>query len=373
MSDRAAWIELAHGIEPADGAAARLLASVGPDRAVDLIRSGRSGLRHGEGIAARMSGVTAEQAEDRAHAAGTRIVTRVDRDWPTQLDALGAMVPMALWVMGAASLRLLALRSVAVVGARASSPYGEELARSWSADLAAEGWTIVSGAAFGVDAAAHRGALAAGGVTMALLAGGVDVPYPRAHAALLGAIADQGLVVSEVPLGEPVRRQRFLSRNRLIAALGRATLVVEAAERSGTAATAHQAAALLRPVLAVPGPVTAPTSVGCHRLIQEGTAMLATGLPDVMAALDLDAGSGRGADAHGPTGSGEVRRRDHLDATSRRVLDSMPARRWATAAELVRASGLAPADMLAAAARLAVDGWLVEGPNGWRRVREPAA
>ena len=155
---------------------------------------------------------------------------------------------------GAADLRLLALRSVAVVGARACTAYGEEVARTWSAELAADSWCVLSGAAFGIDAAAHRGALAASGPTVAVLAGGVDVPYPRAHVALLARIADEGLVVSEVPPGESVRRQRFLSRNRVIAALGRATLVIEAAERSGTTATARAASAIARPCSRCPAP-----------------------------------------------------------------------------------------------------------------------
>ena len=109
------------------------------------------------------------------------------------------MAPLALWVSGAADLRLLALRSVSVVGARACTAHGEEVARTWSADLASEAWTVLSGAAFGIDAAAHRGALAAGGTTVAVLAGGVDVPYPRAHAPLLARIVEEGAVVSESP------------------------------------------------------------------------------------------------------------------------------------------------------------------------------
>lgn len=369
-AERDAWIELAHAVEPADAATSRLLTALGPVELLQRVRAGRSGLRHEEGIAARLAGVVADEACARADRMGARILSRGDREWPTQVDALGAMAPLALWVRGEASLRLLALRSVAVVGARASTAYGDEIARSWSASLALLGWTVVSGAAFGIDAAAHRGALSAGGVTVALVAGGVDVAYPRAHAGLLTAIAEQGLVVSEVPLGEAVRRQRFLSRNRLIAALGRATVVVEAAERSGTSATAHQAAGLLRPVLAVPGPVTSPASAGCHRMVQEGTAVLATELADVLAALDL---SGPGASPNPEHEDGRERRRDALDPVARVVLDALPARAWMAATELVRASGLASADVLAAAMRLVIAGWLEEGPAGWRRSREPAA
>jgi len=388
---RAAWIELAHAAEPADLSVARLVQRVGPVEAIEQIRRGSSGLRHQEGLQARLRGMTAVRAEERAHDLGVRIITRVDSEWPTQIEALDATTPHALWVLGAASLRLLALRSLSIVGARACTAYGEEVTRSWSAQLASEGWTIVSGAAFGIDAAAHRGALSADGVTVAMLAGGVDVPYPRAHASLLAAISDQGLVVSEVPLGEAVRRQRFLSRNRLIAALGRATVVVEASERSGTTATARTAASLMRPVLAVPGPVTSPASAGCHRMIADGTALLAADLDAVATVLEFDASRGRGAcgtpparesrgildDTAIPLGADadedEASRRDRLDHRERAVLDAMPARGWLGLADLVRESGLAMSDVLPSVSVLVVSGWLEEGAAGWRRIRGSAA
>lgn len=374
---RTALIELAHAAEPADPSVARLVHRVGPVEAVEQIRRGSSGLRQQEGLQARLRGVNAVSAEERAHDLGVRIITRVDSEWPTQIEALDAAVPYALWVLGAASLRLLALRSVSVVGARACTAYGEEVTRSWSAQLASEGWTIVSGAAFGIDAAAHRGALGADGVTVALLAGGVDVPYPRAHASLLAAISDQGLVVSEVPLGETVRRQRFLSRNRLIAALGRATVVVEASERSGTTATARTAASLMRPVLAVPGPITSPASAGCHRMIADGTALLAADLDAVATVLELDASRGVLDHTAGPDGAGagadEPSRRDRLDHRQRAVLDAMPARGWLGLADLVRESGLAMSDVLPSVSVLAVSGWIEEGAAGWRRIRGSGA
>ena len=297
MTEREAYIALAHCVEPGDVAAGRLLQSLGPVELVDRVRAGRTGLRHGEGLAARLAGSGHVAADDRAARCDARIVTRADREWPSQLEALGPQAPLALWVSGAADLRLLALRSVAIVGARASTSYGEEVARSWAAALASDAWTVLSGAAFGIDAAAHRGALAADGSTVAVLAGGVDVPYPRAHTALLARIVDEGAVVSESPPGESVRRQRFLSRNRLIAALGRATLVVEAAERSGTTATARAASAMNRPVLAVPGPVTSAASAGCHRMIRDGRALLVSDVPDLLDMLDLAHDEGAGTTA----------------------------------------------------------------------------
>ena len=306
-ADREAFIALAHCVEPGDAAAGRLLQDVGPVELVDRIRAGRTGLRHGEGLAARLAGGGLTGADDRAARCDARIVTRADREWPTQLEALGEQAPLALWVRGAADLRLLALRSVSIVGARACTAYGEEVARMWAAELASDAWTVLSGAAFGIDAAAHRGALSAGGPTVAVLAGGVDVPYPRAHTALLARIAEEGAVVSESPPGESVRRQRFLTRNRVIAALGRATLVVEAADRSGTTATARAASAMNRPVLAVPGPIFSPASAGCHRMIREGLAILVADVPDLLDMLDLThggragpAGARRGADDAAP-------------------------------------------------------------------------
>ena len=369
--ERPALIALAHAVEPGDPAVGRLLAEIG---AVDLLHrvlSGRSGLRQEEGLRARLRSAGVDRALDRAleraGQCGASIVTRVDRAWPTQLAALRGQEPLALWAAGAADLRLLALRSVAIVGARACTPYGEELAHRWSAELAERSWTVVSGAAFGIDAAAHRGALAAEGTTVAVLAGGVDEPYPRAHAGLLARIQDEGLVVSESPPGEVVRRQRFLARNRLIAALTRATVVVEAADRSGTTATARVAGALTRPVLAVPGPVTPPASAGCHRMIRDGDALLAGSLDDVVAALDLT------ASAHAGTRSAPELARDALSPRERLVLDALPARGVVGLDRVVSGACLATGDALAALGLLVAGGWVEEAGDGWRLARAPRA
>jgi len=217
---------------------------------------------------------------------GARIVLAGDREWPTQLDDLGARRPHALWCWGNASLRLHALRSVAIVGARACTRYGEFVAREWSAELAEEGIAIISGGAYGIDAAAHRGALAVDRVTICVLAGGVDNVYPRGHDGLFAQIIEGGVLVSESPPGEVVRRRRFLSRNRIIAALSSATCVVEAALRSGAASTAHHAAELSRPVLAVPGPVTSASSEGTNRLIAEQVATIANDIQTIASMID---------------------------------------------------------------------------------------
>lgn len=369
-----AWIALAHATEPGDGSVGALVVDLGPEAVLEAVGSGTSGLRHEEGMRARLAGVSSADARERAAAVGARILTPEDQEWPRVLEALGARGPLALWVVGAADLRLLALRAVSVVGARSSSPYGEEIARSWAGSLATRGWTVVSGAAFGIDAAAHRGALRAGGMTIAVTAGGVDVPYPRAHAALLAAIADQGLVISEVPLGQQVRRQRFLSRNRLIAALGRTTVVVEAAERSGTTATARAAAQMGRPVLAVPGPVTSPVSAGCHRMVQDGLAIVAADWTDVLAAADLD-DWGQVQFDNARVAGADVTREDPRDRWAERevrLLDALPARGWMDLPSIMRSSGLAARDVLAGTALLVAAGWMEQGASGWRRIRVPS-
>ncbi|MEV5836002.1 DNA-processing protein DprA [Nocardia sp. NPDC052112] len=223
---------------------------------------------------------------------GGRVVTPDDAEWPTwrmlglcQLepgrDRDGA-VPLVLWVRGPRSLVESSERAIAVVGARCSSGYGEHVTGEIVGDLAAQGWTIVSGAAFGIDGTAHRAALAVGAPTIAVLACGVDRPYPAQHERLLAEIAETGLVISEYPPGTVAHKNQFLARNRLIAALADGVLVVEAGLRSGARNTVKWARRLGRPALAIPGPVTAAASAGCHRMIREGEALLVTRAEEVI-------------------------------------------------------------------------------------------
>jgi DNA processing protein len=205
-------------------------------------------------------------------------------EWPTQLDDLGRQCPESLFVKGGGQLRLLALRSVAVVGARAATRHGMAAADRLGGELAAAGWVVVSGAAHGIDTAAHRGALTAGGCSVAVVAGGIERDTPSRR--MLAAVADQGAVVSEADGARPPQRHTFLQRNRLIAALTRATVVVEAAERSGALNTAGWAESLGRLVLAVPGPVTAAVSRGTHGLIRDGRAVLVRDTADVLELLE---------------------------------------------------------------------------------------
>lgn len=224
---------------------------------------------------------------------GGRLVTPEDEEWPRELlaglpsgsDNVGDAEPVALWVRGHRSLREVTDRAVAVIGACASTGYGSQVATQIAGDLAGSGWTVVAGAAFGIDAASHRAALAVGGLTAAVLPCGLDRPYPFPHGQLLDTVADNGLVVSEYPPGVTARRQAFLDRNRLVAAFSVATVAVEAGVRSGSASTLRWAARFGRPALAVPGPVTSAASAGCHRFIADGDAQLVTCADDIRQAL----------------------------------------------------------------------------------------
>jgi DNA processing protein len=229
-----------------------------------------------------------------AEKVGARLLVPEDPEWPAwQLLCLdppierlrGAGQPLGLWIRGQAPVAGLFDQAVSVIGARTATSYGEFVATEIGYTLGSAGMTVVSGAAYGIDGAAHRGALKAGGPTVAVLGCGVDIAYPAGHSRLLDSIASDGLIVSEYPLGTNPARHRFLVRNRLVAALSTATVVVEAGERSGTRNTATTAAALGKTVLAVPGPITSAQSVGCHDLIQAGTARLAGSVPELLEAV----------------------------------------------------------------------------------------
>lgn len=223
---------------------------------------------------------------DRFARDGIRFICPCDPEWPQQFADLGDAEPIALWIRGAADLRTCTERSVAVVGSRAATAYGSHVAAEIASGLGTEGWTVVSGAAYGIDAAAHRGALGTDGVTVAVLASGVDRPYPAGHAQILDVISEHGAVVTEQPPGRHVTRTRLLARNRIIAALATATVIVEAGTRSGTLNTARHAITLGRRVMAVPGPVTSEQSTGPNRLIGAGQAQLVTSAGDILTDLN---------------------------------------------------------------------------------------
>lgn len=206
-----------------------------------------------------------------------RRITPQDLEWPRQLDALAAP-PKELYVSGGNLTEIASIHgdSVAIVGARNSTYYGEKVARDFAAYLAALGWSIISGGAFGIDCNAHRGALLVDGLTIAVLAGGLDAPYPRSHDSLFREILERGALISEQPPGVRAAKGHFLNRNRIIAGLSRGTIVVEAAYKSGAIRTARDCAEILRPVLAIPGAITAPQSAGTNNLIRDRIAELVT-------------------------------------------------------------------------------------------------
>jgi DNA processing protein len=266
---------------------------------------------------------------------------------------------LGLWVRGRLSVHDSCERAVAVVGTRAATDYGLQVAGDLGAGLAERGWTVMSGLAFGIDAAAHRGALASGGVTAAVLACGVDVAYPRAHRALYDQIVEAGLVLSEHPPGAAPQRARFLVRNRLIAALSAGTVVVEAAPRSGARSTARHAGELFRQVMAVPGPVTSTLSAGCHQLLRDRPdTVLVTKTDEV---IEQVGALGEFAQRV----SGPVRRRDLLGPAVSRVLDAVPMRRAAATGSIADAAGMRTDAVGAALAALAVQGLVESTDGGW--------
>lgn len=297
---------------------------------------------------ARLDGLDVDRVLDAAQARGIRAVVPGDADWPSVLDDLADTAPHCLWVSGAGSPAALvdAVPTIAMVGSRASTPYGEDTAASLAAALAVRGATIVSGGAYGIDAAAHRGALASGeGATLAVLAGGLDALYPRGNSRLLEAIRSRHALISEAPPATAPTRWRFLARNRLIAALGSATVVVEAAWRSGALSTARHADDLSRPVAAVPGPVTSAASAGCHRLIRERGAVLVTDAAEILELV-------RGQEAADGSVFAVQDELDLLDPVDRRVLDALPPRSAITPADLERLCALPGGAVEAAVARL---------------------
>jgi DNA processing protein len=299
--DRLACAALTHLTDPANPLLGALLTVLRPADVLSAIRTGSipagaAGVL-GDARAGRLRPTLARwraQLPDIALAAdllaraadgGIRLVCPGDPGWPAQLEDLGTARPYALWVRGAADLPSCTARSVAIIGSRAATAYGTHVCTELAAELAARGWTIVSGGAYGIDAAAHRAALAVSGTTLAVLACGPDSAFPRQHRGMFDAIAATGAVISEWPPGTQVSRQRLLLRNRVIAALAGGTLVVEAAEHSGTIAAARQAENLGRPLLAVPGAVPSAMSAGCHALIRDQRAICVTSAGDVMASV----------------------------------------------------------------------------------------
>jgi DNA processing protein len=362
-----ARVFLARVVEPGDEVAGRWVRELGAMEAARRLRDGGPQLvgvtdRRWAGLCARAESVEPGRDLRVAREAGVRFVCPGDTEWPAQLDDLGDARPIGLWVRGLPSLRVWALKSVAVVGARACTEYGAHMAATLAAGLAEDGWVVVSGGAYGVDGAAHRGALGAGGATVAVLACGVDRPYPRGHTQLIGRVAEQGLVVGELPLGEHPTPSRFILRNRVIAALTRGTVVVEAAYRSGSLVTARAAQRLGRHTIGVPGPATSGLSAGVHELLR-GEAVLVTDAAEV---VELVGDMGELApDRHGP-----VLPRDLLEPAARRILAALPGNRAAAVREIARGAQTTEDDAVARLYELRALGYVERHGDGWKLTRQ---
>ena len=353
--------------EPGDLRALGLTREFGPTGFLEVLRT-HADLRDAFTAAAgRLRTVEPERVLDHASGRGIRFVIPGDAEWPRQLDDLeraGALqdrggVPVGLWVRGRQRLDRLA-DAVAVVGSRSSTTYGDEVAADLAAVVGGAGRPVISGGAFGIDYAAHRGAVAAGAATVAVLACGVDRAYPAAHRAMLEHLADQHAVVSEAPPGASPFRIRFLARNRLIAALSQGTVVVEAALRSGALNTANWAERLHRLVMGTPGPLTSVASEGVHQLIRRGGAALVTGGADVLELVGA-AGEELVPDARAPE-----QPRDRLSVRARQVVDAVPVAAPAPSESVAVVAGLGVMEVDRILSGLEADGLVELMPTGWR-------
>lgn len=366
-SERLARIALCRLTEPGDHRVAHLVAELGAVRLFGLLRDERDAGGLLTEVATRLRGIDPAADLERADRLGIRYVVPGDPEWPTQVDDLMRCAsiadrggpPLGLWVRGPGRLDRLD-HAVAVVGSRHATTYGAEVAQGIAGVLARADWSVVSGAAYGIDQAAHRGALGVEGANVAVLACGVDRAYPTAHRALLDHLAETALVVAEVPPGCAPTRGRFLSRNRLIAALTRGTVVVEAAVRSGALNTAGWTTRLNRHLMGVPGPVTNAQSQGIHQLIRAGEAVLVTQGSEVLEVVG-DVGTHLVTPPRAPSTP-----RDKIGPRLQRVLDAVPVARPAPVDSIATTAGLGLVEIRSSLGRLQRLGLVETSPGGWR-------
>lgn len=367
--DRRARMALSCAVDGGDPVAAELVERLGAEAAWRQVAAGVLG----EPVRQRAAAVDLDQVRRMARVLAIRFVVPGDEEWPEPVGDLQHCeevqrrggIPYGLWLRGPGHLAAAVQRSVAIVGARACTAYGAGLATDLAADLAERGVTVVSGGAYGVDAAAHRGALAAAGPTVCVLANGVDVVYPRGNTALLEQLARDHLLVSELPPGTTPTRVRFLARNRLIAALSLGTVVVEAALRSGARNTATWALQCGRQVMAVPGPVYSTLSAGPHLMIRNAQATLVTSGADV---LELVSAYGSNTLVN-PQGA--LRFTDGLDPAQLAVFEAVPARRRASVGEIALTAGVGVPSCLAELSALELAGRVEGDERGWRLASQP--
>jgi DNA processing protein len=281
LTDRQARLIISVAGEPGDERVGQAVAEYGAAIAVERWEAGLGADAMCKSIDLVLNSPLIEQAVKSLNSVRGRFITPADEEWPDSLDDLDTAAPVGLWCTGAGSLSEIANRSLAVVGARSATAYGQRIAHEIGVQAAKENVGVISGAAYGIDAAAHRGSLVGQGKTVAVLACGVDVAYPVSHRGLLSSITDSGVVVSEAPPGAKPHKHRFLIRNRLIAALSQSTVVVEAALRSGSLSTSNWAHVLNRQIWGIPGPITSATSAGVHAAIRDNMMKIASSTDDI--------------------------------------------------------------------------------------------
>lgn len=370
-TERRARVILSRVVEPGDVDACRLVEEFSAAALVTRLSGGDiGGGAKVQGWAQRLAATDVDALLHTASRVGARYVCPGDHEWPPGLADLHrcesqsrdrqASVPFGLWVRGDADLAGCVRSAVSMVGARSATEYGEHVAAELAYGCVESGLAVVSGAAYGIDASAHRGALAAGGTTCAVTACGIDRAYPAAHTDLLDRIAASGVVVTEAAPGCVPTRSRFLVRNRLIAALTAGTVVVEAALRSGSLNTARWAQDLGRGVMGVPGPVTSKLSGGVHQLLRQPETLLVTDAAEIVEHVS-PVGSGLA-----PSKSGPVSARDGIGARARLVLDAVPKQRPAAVESIARAAGLATEEASRWIADLHARGLVTGSASGWR-------
>jgi DNA processing protein len=382
--------------EPSSVAVWHLVEREGPVAAVAALRAGRDGTERFAAAAARAAEADPIADLEAAQRHGIRLIAPESDEWPhfafaafeaparrrvaewvagnhKQNESGELMPPLALWVRGVLDPAAIGLRSVAVVGSRHPTEYGQWVARDWAAKLTSRGFTVVSGGAHGIDTAAHRGALSMRGATVLVSAGGLERAYPPGNAALFEQIAETGLLISESPPGAAPARRRFLTRNRLIAALGTGTVVVEAAARSGALNTAAHCTALGRPLMAVPGPVTSNRSAGCHKLIvaERQPARLVRDVADVLDAIGSSSDVSNVERSEPPERGDDLTAKvDALEPVAKQVFDAFPARGWTGPDRLAIAAGLPALQVMRTLPTLEITGLIEASAEGYR-IRRP--
>jgi DNA processing protein len=381
LTARVVWSVIA---EPGDGVAGTLIAELGAAASLELVLRDRvfgtaaalrreaqlvaaavdeacrgRGIETPAGVRAgflrwqpRMTGPLIASVFSMAAASRAELLVPGDPEWSPGLADLDDHAPLLLWGIGRVQLLAEFEHSIAMVGTRAATAYGSHVATELAAELAERGWTIVSGGAYGIDATAHRAALAAKGATVAVMAGGLNSFYPTGNVELIARVAREGLVIAEVPFGTPPTPFRFLARNRMIAAMTSAVVVVEAGKRSGSINTSNHAFDIGRPVGAVPGPITSPSSSGCHLLLKERPAELIATADDVVALAH-----GRAIDVE-PLA-------DPDDPRYLRVLTAVSASRARPTADIAKRSGIGESETAGLLGVLLLDGAVRKTDAGW--------